>query len=174
MELDDLYQEYANMIYNFIYLKCNNKDLAEDIVQTTFLKAISQIDSFQGECKISTWLCQIAKNEYFNYCRKHSRQQSYDAYIENQGEASLKKETYFPDMMLEKIIRNEQADMIRKILHTLKEPYKEVFLLRVYGEYSFGEIADLYKKNDTWARVTYYRAKQKITEGIRKEKHYEM
>ena len=83
-----------------------------------FLKAILQIDSFQGECKISTWLCQIAKNEYFNYCRKHSRQQSYDAYIENQGEASLKKET--------------------------------------------------------WARVTYYRAKQKITEGIRKEKHYEM
>ncbi|MDE6608702.1 MAG: RNA polymerase sigma factor, partial [Lachnospiraceae bacterium] len=73
MELDDLYQEYAKMIYHFIYLKCNDKDLAEDIVQTTFLKAVSQIDSFQGRSKISTWLCQIAKNEYLNYCRKHNR-----------------------------------------------------------------------------------------------------
>lgn len=41
MELDDLYQEYAKMIYRFIYLKCKDKELAEDIVQTTFLKAIS-------------------------------------------------------------------------------------------------------------------------------------
>ena len=74
MELDEYYQEYAKMIYRYIYLKCRDKELAEDIVQTTFLKAISQIDSFHGECRVSTWLCQIAKNEYFNSCRRNNRQ----------------------------------------------------------------------------------------------------
>lgn len=161
MGLDDLYHEYAKMIYQFIYLKCNDKELAEDIVQTTFLKAILNIDSFKNESKISTWLCQIAKNEYLNYCRKHNRQQYCDTYEENSNEA------YVHDAVLEKIIVNEQAAVIRKILHTLNEPYKEVFMLRVYGECSFGEIAELFKRNDTWARVTYYRAKQKIIDGLK-------
>lgn len=171
MELDDLYREYAVMIYHFIYLKCRNQDLAEDIVQTTFLKAITNIDSFHGQSRISTWLCQIAKNEYLNYCRKHNRQQSYDEYIENRGELPLQETMPFRDLTLEKLIINEQADVIRKILHTLEEPYKEVFMLRVYGEYSFGEIAELFQKNDTWARVTYYRAKNRIIERFRKEEH---
>lgn len=169
MELGNLYQEYATMIYHFIYLKCRDKDLAEDIVQTTFLKAIMNIDSFQGESKISTWLCQIAKNEYLNYCRRHNRQQSYDEYVENNTELLLQKEAPFRDTALEKIILNEQADVIRKIIHTLEEPYKEVFMLRVYGEYTFGEIAELFQKNDTWARVTYYRAKTKIIEKFQEK-----
>lgn len=175
MELDDLYQEYAKMIYRFIYLKCHDKELAEDITQTTFLKAISQINSFHGECKISTWLCQIAKNEYLNSCRKHNRLQSYDEYVENNGELPHGQEPYFRDVMLEKMILSEQAATVRQILHTLQEPYKEVFMLRVYGEYSFGEIGELFHKNDTWARVTYYRAKTKIIEGFEKEEdRYEM
>lgn len=168
MELDDLYQEYAKMIYHFIFLKCNDKDLAEDIVQTTFLKAILQIDTFQGKSKISTWLCRIAKNEYLNYCRKHNLQQSYDEYVEKNGEQSFGQETYFHDTMLEKMILNEQAGVIRKALCTLEEPYKEVFMLRVYGECAFGEIAELFNKNDTWARVTYYRAKEKIMKELKK------
>lgn len=168
MELDDLYQEYAKMIYHFIYLKCNDRDLAEDIVQTTFLKAIMQIDSFHGECKISTWLCQIARNEYLNYCRRHNRQQSYDAYLEDNGEPSTGHESCFHNAMLEKMILTEQAENIKRILHTLQEPYREIFMLRVYGEYSFEEIAESFHRNATWARVTYYRAKEKIKKELRK------
>lgn len=175
MELDDLYQEYAKMLYRFIYLKCKDKELSEDIVQTTFLKAISQIDSFKGESKISTWLCQIAKNEYLNYCRKHKGQQKGDVHIDNAKEPLFKQEQYYCDTALEKIILNEQAGVIRKVLHTLKEPYKEVFMLRVYGECSFGEIGELFQKNDTWARVTYYRAKEKIIKAVlEREDFYEM
>lgn len=166
MELNDLYQEYAKMIYHFIYLKCNDRDLAEDIVQTTFLKAIMRIHSFHGECKISTWLCQIARNEYLNYCRKHNRQQSYDAYLEKNGEPA--RTSGFHDAVLEKMILSEQADGIRKTLKTLREPYKEVFMLRVCGEYSFDEIGELFRKNATWARVTYYRAKEKIKEELKR------
>lgn len=162
MEPEDLYQEYAEMIYRFIFLKCNDRDLAEDIVQTTFLKAIQQIHSFEGKSKVSTWLCQIARNEYLNYCRKHNRQQSYDAYLEKNREPSDGQAPFFRDGVLERLILSEQAEVVRKILHTLKEPYKEVFMLRVYGEYSFDEIGELFQRNATWARVTYYRAKEKI------------
>ena len=171
MELDDLYREYAVMIYHFIYIKCRDRDLAEDIVQTTFLKAIMNIDSFHGQSRISTWLCQIAKNEFMNHCRKHNRQQSYDAYIENNGELPCQETVPFYDATLEKMIINEQADAIKKIIHTLGEPYREVFMMRVFGEYSFGEIAELFQKNDTWARVTYYRAKTKIIDRFRREEH---
>lgn len=164
VELDALYQEYAKLLYHFIYLKCHDRALAEDIVQSTFLKAILQIDSFQGKSKISTWLCEIARNEYLNYCRKHERQQSCDEYVQKSGERPLKQEGFFRDAVLESMIVKEQADMIKRVVHTLKEPYKEVFLLRVYGECSFGEIAELFQKSDTWARVTYYRAKTKIIE----------
>lgn len=175
MELDALYQEYAKLLYHFIYLKCYDRALAEDIVQSTFLKAILQIDRFQGKSKISTWLCEIARNEYLNYCRKHERQQSYDEYVEKKGEGPLKQAGYFHDAVLENMIVKEQAEVVKKVIRTLKEPYKEVFLLRVYGECSFGEIAEMFQKNDTWARVTYYRAKTKIMEEF-KEKggSYEM
>lgn len=168
MELDGLYQEYAKMIYHFIYLKCHDRELAEDIVQTTFMKAIMQIDSFHGECRISTWLCQIARNEYLNYCRKHNRQQSYDVYLENNQERPVKGEVWCHDAVLEKMIQDEQADSIRRLLQKLKEPYREVFMLRVYGEYSFEEIAGAFHHSATWARVTYYRAKEKIKEGLKR------
>lgn len=164
MELENLYQEYAEMIYRFIWLKCRDRELAEDIVQSTFLKAIQRIDSFHGECKISTWLCQIARNEYLNHCRKQGMQQSYDAYLESGREPAAGQQP----SMLEKMILSEQAQAARRILGTLKEPYREVFMLRVYGEYSFEEIGELYHNSATWARVTYYRAKEKIKEQFRR------
>lgn len=166
MEPEDLYQEYAEMIYRFIFLKCRDRDLAEDIVQTTFLKAIQQIHSFEGKSKVSTWLCQIARNEYLNHCRKHGRQQSYDAYLEKNREPSDGQAPFYPDRVLERLIQSEQVQVIRKALHTLGEPYREVFMLRVYGEYSFEEIGGSFHKNATWARVTYYRAKGKIREKL--------
>ena len=55
---------------------------------------------------------------------------------------------------------------IHKILHDLKEPYKEVFNLRVFGELSFEKIGEIFGKSPGWARVTYFRAKQKITEKL--------
>ena len=52
------------------------------------------------------------------------------------------------------------------ILHTLEEPYKEVFWMRTFGELSFKEIGEIHGKTESWARVTFYRAKQKIKEAL--------
>lgn len=169
MESEGLYEEYAKMIYKFIYLKCRDKDLAEDIVQTTFLKAVSQIHTFQGECKVSTWLCQIANHEYLNYCRKHNRQGSYEEYIEKHGELALNSMQEIRDEILEQLIVGEQVEAVKRFLEVLPETYKQVFCLRVYGEYSFDEIGKMFDKTGNWARVTYFRAKERIIKKMREQ-----
>ena len=70
-----------------------------------------------------------------------------------------------PDM-LNCIIDQEDGQQIRKILHELQEPYKEVFMFRVMGEVSYRDIGQLFGKSESWARVTYYRAKKMIVEKM--------
>ncbi|MDF2858703.1 MAG: hypothetical protein K0Q87_4554, partial [Neobacillus sp.] len=99
------------------------------------------------------WLCQIAKNTYFTYLKKE-KTQKYDI-----------EETYF-DNLEQQLINKESAFQIHKLLHTLDEPYKEVFTLRLFGELSFTQIAELFEKTESWARVTYHRAKIKLRENL--------
>ncbi len=56
--------------------------------------------------------------------------------------------------------------MIHRVLHRLEEPYKEVFWLRTFGELPFSQIASLFEKAESWARVMYHRAKMKIKEEL--------
>ena len=58
------------------------------------------------------------------------------------------------------------AIKIHKHLHILSEPYKEVFVLKVFAELSYREIADIFEKTESWVRVTYYRAKVKLIERM--------
>lgn len=169
MEPEGLYEEYAQMIYKFIYLKCRDKELAEDIVQTTFLKAVSQIHTFHGECKVSTWLCRIANHEYLNYCRKHNRQGSYEEYIEKYGDVEKNNLHNIRDEILERLIMREQVEAVKRSLSSLPDIYKQVFCFRVYAEYSFSEIARLFDKTENWARVTYFRAKERIVKHMKEQ-----
>ena len=162
MNLEELYREHARQIYHYIYAKCQDPELAQDIVQTTFLKVVSKIDTFQGQCKLSTWLCQIAKNEYLNHCRKHGRQSSLEAYIEEKGEGILSDRSE----MIDDIIQRDWAEEVRKVIGLLSEPYREVLRLRLYGECSFEEIGDMFGQSATWARVTFYRAKKKVVQEM--------
>lgn len=152
---DRIYSEYYSEVYKFVLTLCQNHTLAEEITQESFFKALKSIDSFNGNCKLSTWLCKIAKNTYYSYAKKHNRQVDYPLDIilsdENIEEQFADKET---------------AYTIHKVLHKLNEPYKEVFWLRIFGELSFAQIGALFEKTENWARVTYYRAKIMIKEEL--------
>ena len=129
--------------------------IAEEITSETFFKAINSIDSFRGDCDMRVWLCQIAKNTYFSYLKKNKKVLSID-------ESDLQN-VADPDAGIDvQIGEQEEARLIRKILHDMSDPYKEVFMWRVFGELSFKEIADLYGKTDNWACVTYHRARKMI------------
>lgn len=154
-DFDRIYSDYFSEVYKFVLSLCQNPALAEEITQEAFFKALKNINSFKGDCRLNTWLCIIAKNTFYNYTKKHSRQ---SAYVEDFAPSCDDIEERFAD--------KEMAYEIHKVLHKLKDPYKEVFWLRTFGELSFAQIAALFSKTESWARVTYYRAKILIKEEI--------
>lgn len=153
---EQVYSEYYDVVYQYILLLCKDKAWAEEITQEAFFKALKKIDSFRGECKLSVWLCQIAKNTFYTEAQKRKRETS-----------ELSLDTIpTQDIFEDKIFDEEEAFEVHKVLHTLDEPYKEVFWMRTFGELPFKEIGSIFEKTESWARVTYHRAKMKIKERI--------
>ena len=163
MNLDEMYRENAKVVYHFIYAKCQDPELAQDITQTTFMKAITQIDDFRGQCRLSSWLCQIARNVWLNDRRKNGRMTSLEAYMEERGEGVLRED----DQILEGIIQRQESEKLKKAVYKLEEPFCEVMSMRLYGECSFEEIGQAFGRSATWARVTFYRAKEQVTRSVR-------
>lgn len=160
MELEEIYALYFKDVYYFVLSLTRDKHLAEDITSETFLKALKSLDSFKGESDIHVWLFQIAKNIYYSHLRKSKKETGLDSIGEIEAETDI-----------EKIVSSkEEAMAVHKVLHQLSEPYKEVFTLRLFGELSFKQIGELFGKTDNWACVTFYRAKIKIREEMRKNK----
>lgn len=155
-EFDAIFKEFTPVVYHFLLSLCGNESLAEELTSETFYQAYLHIGQFRGECKIETWLCQIAKNALRKEQKRHSRFTNPDI-LEN---AVADTDTF------EALERREQTLQIHRYLHTLKEPYREVFMLRVFGDLSFKEIADICGKSESWAKVTFYRAKSKLIEKM--------
>ena len=160
-ELDVIYKKYYKDVFYYCTAITGNRDLAEEITQNTFYKAVISIRKFRGDCDIRAWLCRIAENDYLNHLRKQKHfnsGQNYEELMESlpDGKPSITN----------RIEDAETAEEIRKQLALMEEPYKEVFTLRVIHEMSYPQIAKLFGKTESWARVTYYRAKAKITEKL--------
>jgi len=151
-EVEEVYQRYFKDVFLFVYSLCKDQHVAEDITSEAFMKALKSMDQFKGESDIRVWLCQIAKNTYFSHLRKKKRL----VYQELQGE--VPQEESFE----KKILSSETAMKVHEILHSLPEPYKEVFTLRVFAELSFKQIGQIFGKSENWACVTYHRARKKI------------
>ena len=155
--IEALYNQYFHDV--FLYLKAisHSDDIAEELTQETFFKALKMTDSFRGECDVRVWLCQIAKNCYFSFCRKQK----------HEIPAELTEEIPDTSSPIHLSLEDQETVMeIHKILHTMQEPYKEVFTLRVFGELSFRQIAELFGKTENWAAVTFHRAKLKILNAL--------
>lgn len=155
MEFEQIYNTYFKSVYLYILKLSGDEYLAEEITSETFLKAMKSIEDFRGECDMRVWLCQIAKNAYYSYLKQSNR-------IANVDEAELQNMTDPNAFVEEQLGTQEEVRQIRKVLHIMPNPYKEVFMWRVFGELSFKEIGDLYGKTDNWACVTYYRARKMI------------
>lgn len=151
-------------VYRYTLALCKNETLAEDITQDTFLKAMRAYDKFKGESSLYTWLCSIAKREFLNKIRKQSREVSIDESLDIPDEKG--------DSFENLIQKKDTAMYIHLCLHKMDEPYKEVFSLRVFGELSFSDIAKLFTKTESWARVTFHRARKIINEQLRKDGYY--
>ncbi len=155
--IEELYNTYFHDVYLYIKALSRDDETAHEITQETFFKAMKSLDSFKGECSVKSWLCQIAKNLFFNHCKKQQR------FADTEIPAEM------PDNQVcfeEKIADASQAIEIHRILHKMEDPYKEVFSLRIFSELSFKQIADIFGKTESWARVTFHRAKVKIIDEL--------
>ncbi len=159
MDLERIYKDYFSVVYKYILSLSGDPLTAEEITQETFFKALKKIDGFRGECSIRVWLCQIAKNAYYDHLKRRSRIAGFD-------EGNNAAVVFEND-----ILSGFDARAAHRILHRLRDPYKEVFYLRVFGELSFSEIAELFEKTESWARVTFHRARLMIREELENGKH---
>jgi RNA polymerase sigma-70 factor (ECF subfamily) len=159
-EVEQIYEQYFQDVYLFALSLSRNTQIAEEITQETFVKAIKNIYQFKGNCKISVWLCQIAKNTYFTYMEKQKRWEPGEPQEHLQVNSLVFEQ---------KLIDKTEALRIHKLLHSLKEPYKEVFTLRVFGELSFDHISEVFGRTESWARVTYHRARNIIQDLLMEE-----
>lgn len=156
MDFEHLYKTYFMGVYYYMRGICNDESICEEVAQETFFKALKRIDSFDGKSDIRAWLFTIAKNTYISILRKNKRNIDLSEMFEPLSDSGF----------TDRIDDRDTALRIHTILHTLREPYKEVFSLRVFGELSFEEIGKLFGKSSGWARVTYYRAKMKIIDEL--------
>ena len=136
--------------------------LAEEITQETFFKALKAFEKFDGSKDIRSWLFTIARNGFYDHCRAQKRTISQE---------ELPQELPEGVRIEEQVEDEEQAFAIHQFLHSMAEPYKEVFTLRVFGELPFEKIGRLFGKSANWARVTFYRARVQITTQMEETEH---
>ena len=151
--IEEIYEKYASVIKNYIYTITENDNLAEDIMQETFIVAINQIDKFRGDCEISVWLRSIAKKILYKETKKNKFENTVSI---DEIEISDNKK------IDENYIRKENKVTIYKTLQKLDINTREVMYLRITGELSFKEIGQILNKSENWARVTFFRGKQKL------------
>lgn len=154
----DIYREYGKPVYRFLLKLTGNRDQAEELLQETFYQAFLHIDRFEGRCTVYTWLCQIGKNAWLKECKRQGR-------FDGRAWEELK----LPDGNAppeETAIRREEYRLVRQKVMKLEEPYREVFVMHVFGGVSLKEIAAEHGKSESWARVTYLRARKTLADGL--------
>lgn len=154
----DVYEQYAKSVYRFLLALTRDEGTAEELLQETFYQAFLHIDRFEGRCSLYTWLCQIGKNAWLKECRRNKRFTEVE--WEEQKEAPPETQ---PEV---RVIQKEEYTKVWQAIMKLEEPYKDVFILHAYGGVKLKEIAQSYGKTESWARVTYYRAKQQIVKEV--------
>lgn len=155
-DIKALYEEYFNSVYKYLLCLTHDANLSEELTQETFCKAIEKIHTFKGNCKISVWLCQIAKNLLINDHNKNKKFQN----VSDEELVLLEDNFNLEDTI---VLNNEKINLYKK-MQKLDNNSKEVIYLRITGELSFKEIGNILNKSENWARVTFYRARKKLEE----------
>lgn len=160
-DMEQIYRQYSKVVYKYIFCLTQDEELSKEIVQETFLVAVKNIKQFKGDSKITTWLCQIAKFIWYKEIRKKHKEIPLE---------ELENNVLIENSMEETICNNEERMMLLKEIQKLEEETRNVMYLRILGNLEYNEIADIMNKTPNWARVTFFRGKEKIKEEKRNEK----
>lgn len=157
--MEEIYREHSQTVYRYLLSLTRNADTAEELTQETFYQAVKSVKKFDGSCKTTTWLCAIAKNVFSSYCRKHPPADI----LEEHTASSPSPEN--------EILSNIGRLELMKMMHSLSGEVREVMYLRLLGGLSFREIGDIMSRTENWARVNYYRGKEKIKKELEADEY---
>lgn len=158
MQFEEIYEAYFREVYLYAFALTKDREQAQEITSETFARALEGIDRFRGDCDVRYWLCRIAKNCYTSQLRKDGRLTELPEELPQEGSVE------------QNAIDAALSEQAQAALHALEEPYKEVFMLRVYGELSFRRIGALFGKTENWACVVFHRARNKLKERMEEPK----
>ena len=153
--METLYRENVKIVSHYLFSLCGDEELVKDLTQETFLKAYESLERFDGSCKVSTWLCQIAKHLLYQYWAKAGRQVPMEPEEEKPSGEDTERQV---------LARVELIDCLKE-LQKLPEQMREVVYLRVMSDLSYREIGEILGKSENWARVNFYRAKEMLLKG---------
>lgn len=153
--LRQLYQKYQKEIYLYLYSLCKNRDLAEDLVQETFLKAILSLPD--DHTNMRAWLYMVARNLYFNHRKKESKNVSLED-IGNNLVDDMSSE------VLQHLLLDERRQILYQALQHLNESKREILVLQYFGGLSQKEIAALLRKTPENIRILAHRGKKELRE----------
>ena len=154
-QTEKLYETHYMRVFSYAMTLSGDRTTAEEITQETFFRAFSKAGEFRKESDEVTWLCAIAKNCFYDEKRRQSKT------------APMPEDAPDTGKGIEQAAADRDSSFrIHVALHTLEEPFREIFELRVFGELSFREIGTIFGKTENWARVTYHRARLKLQERM--------
>lgn len=164
-EMEEIYREYCKPVYLYLYSLCHERETAEDLTQETFYRATKSIHRFNGECKLLTWLCQIGKHLWYQEIEKRKRRGQQLPLMEESAAAAF-------DMQAD-IESDEGRVTLFQSMQSLEARAREIMYLRVMGDLSFRQIGDIMNVSENYARVTFYRAKEKLKKGMEQNERNE-
>ncbi|MGN1032422.1 MAG: RNA polymerase sigma factor [Intestinibacter sp.] len=148
--IEKLYDLYSKDVYRFIYSLSFDEEVSKDIMQSTFLECIKSIKNFKGKCSEKTWLLAIAKNQYYTYLKKHPFTENlYDSDLDKYGD-------------YQKNDSLDEYNEVLKLISELKEPQRQIMILRLINDLTFKEIGEIIGKSESYCRVNFFREKKKI------------
>ena len=162
-DMNAIYKKYGEIVYKYVFCLTGNQDTTEEIVQETFLVAVKDINKFRGECKISTWLCQISKYIWYKRLKKEKSKKEVPLDV-------LQNTLFIQESIEDNFCNKESKIKLFKKLQSFDETTRNVMYLRIFGNFEYTEIAEIMGKTSNWARVVFFRGKQKLKEELENEK----
>jgi len=162
-DMNAIYKKYGEIVYKYVFCLTGNEDTTEEIVQETFLVAVKDINKFRGECKISTWLCQISKYIWYKRLKKEKSKKEVPLDV-------LQNTLFIQESIEDNFCNKESKIKLFKKLQSFDETTRNVMYLRIFGNFEYTEIAEIMGKTSNWARVVFFRGKQKLKEELENEK----
>ena len=153
-----LYNTYYMRVFSYVMTLAGDRQASEEITQEAFFRAFSRSAEFRNESDEVTWLCAIAKNCFVDETRRRNKTGPIPEELPASGKS-----------IEQQVTDRDSSFRIHAVLHTMEEPYREVFELRIFGELSFSQIGTIFGKTENWARVTYHRARLKLQERMNEQ-----